>query len=80
MTQPYQPLPPAAPDGPAPGVQFASPVARLVGYIIDGLIAGTAALVLRLPAARLAVRPWWPRPARPAPRRRPRRRTRYEMC
>ena len=48
MTQSYQPAPPAAPDGPAPGVQFASPVARLIGYIIDGIITGAATLVLGL--------------------------------
>jgi len=48
MTQPYQPPPPVVPDGPAPGVQFASPVARLVGYLIDGFIAGAAALALGL--------------------------------
>ena len=27
-------------DGPAPGVRFASPVARLVGYLVDGFVAG----------------------------------------
>jgi uncharacterized RDD family membrane protein YckC len=48
MTQPYQPSPPAVVDGPAPGVKFASPVARLVGYIIDGLITGAATLALGL--------------------------------
>jgi uncharacterized RDD family membrane protein YckC len=48
MTQPYQPPPPAVVDGPAPGVKFAGPVARVVGYIIDGFITGAAMLVLGL--------------------------------
>ena len=48
MTQSYQPTQPAVVDGPAPGVQFASPVARLIGYIIDGFITGAAMLVLSL--------------------------------
>jgi uncharacterized RDD family membrane protein YckC len=48
MTQPYQSPPPAVVDGPAPGVKFAGPVARVVGYIIDGFITGAAMLVLGL--------------------------------
>jgi uncharacterized RDD family membrane protein YckC len=36
---------PAA-DGPAPGVQFASLVPRLIGYIIDELIVGGASVVV----------------------------------
>ena len=39
-TQPTPPPPPVAMDGPAPGVRFASPVARVVGYLIDGFVAG----------------------------------------
>jgi uncharacterized RDD family membrane protein YckC len=48
MTQLYPPAPPAAADGPAPGVEFASRLARLIGYLIDGFIMGAAVLVLGL--------------------------------
>jgi uncharacterized RDD family membrane protein YckC len=48
MAQPYQPPPSVVVDGPAPGVRFASPVARVIGYIIDGFITGAAVLVLGL--------------------------------
>lgn len=51
MAQPPQPYPPSAPpavDGPAPGVRFASPVARFVGYLIDGFVTGAAYLLISL--------------------------------
>ncbi len=44
MAQPYQPA--SAPEGPAPGVRFASSIARLIAYWIDGLIAGIAAVAI----------------------------------
>jgi uncharacterized RDD family membrane protein YckC len=50
VAQPYQPYPPAALDGPAPGVKFAGAFARLIAYFIDGFITGAGVLVLWLVA------------------------------
>jgi uncharacterized RDD family membrane protein YckC len=46
MTQPYQPGGAQVADGPAPGVRFASPLPRLIAYLIDGFITGAAVLVM----------------------------------
>ena len=44
--QPMQPVPVPVADGPAPGVRFAKPVPRLIGYVIDGFIAGVASIAV----------------------------------
>ena len=52
----------SAPDpegGPAPGVEFASPGARLVGYIVDGIIQFGLTIVLFLVGA-LFLAIFWP--------------------
>lgn len=46
MSQPYQPTPSAYTDGPAPGVRFASPLPRLIAYLVDGFITGAAVVVM----------------------------------
>jgi uncharacterized RDD family membrane protein YckC len=43
---PWQP--PEGPTGPAPGVEFGDPGARLVAYIVDGLIIGAMIVVAML--------------------------------
>ena len=48
MTQPYQPGGAQVADGPAPGVRFASPLPRLIAYLLDGLIASAAIVVIGL--------------------------------
>jgi uncharacterized RDD family membrane protein YckC len=43
MAQPYQP---AAPTGPAPGVEFAAPVPRLIAFLIDIVLVGIVEVAL----------------------------------
>ena len=48
MSDPQQPAPWVAPEavpGPGPGIEFGGPGARLVGYIVDGLILAAAYFV-----------------------------------
>lgn len=46
MAQPFPPAP--VPAGPAPGVRFAGAVARLIGYWIDGFVAGFISFAVML--------------------------------
>ena len=58
MSDPQQPVSWVAPEpvqGPGPGIEFGGPGARLVGYIVDVLIAGAAVLVLVVVFGILAV-------------------------
>ena len=50
---------PAVGAGPAPGIEFASPGARLVGYIVDLVIQGMLVLFLGL-MARILGEIFWP--------------------
>jgi len=50
---------PADGAGPAPGIEFASPGARLVGYIVDLIIQGVIVLFLGL-MARILGELFWP--------------------
>ena len=59
MATPVQWSGPPPEDGPAPGVEWASPGARLVGYIVDGLIQFGLSIALFFAAAVLAV-VFWP--------------------
>jgi len=60
MTEPMTPQPesswqpPEPTVGPAPGVEFADPGPRLIGYIIDVVITGGIAVALAIVAAILA--------------------------
>ena len=62
MTQPTNAWQAPEPmGGPAPGMEFASPGARLVGYIIDVIIVTLAVLVIAILGAlllRALGRPW----------------------
>jgi uncharacterized RDD family membrane protein YckC len=58
MSDPQQPVSWVAPEpaqGPGPGIEFGGPGARLVGYIVDVLIASAAVLVLVVVFGILAV-------------------------
>ena len=56
MTQPSNAWQAPEPSGgPAPGMEFASPGARLVGYIIDVIIVSVAVIAIAIAGAILAV-------------------------
>jgi len=59
MTTPVTWQAPDAEEGPAPGMEFGSPGARLVAYLIDGLVQFGLAIVLFLATTVLAV-VFWP--------------------
>jgi len=58
MTTPATWTAPDPEDGPAPGVAWASPGARLVGYVVDGLIIGALSVILALVSTVLLVIFW----------------------
>jgi len=58
MSDPQQPVPWVAPEaapGPGPGIEFGGPGARLVGYIVDGLIVTAAIFAIIVVFGILAV-------------------------
>ena len=59
MSTPVEWSGPPPEDGPAPGIEFATPGARLVGYLVDGLIQFGLSIALFLVAA-ILLAIFWP--------------------